>query len=45
LEVLKEVLAARVLWFFVNAAAREMVLGDEGWQDGEGELRKEVFIG
>jgi hypothetical protein len=44
LEILGKVLA-RVLEFFDNAAAREMTLGDEGWQDGEGVLRKGVFIG
>jgi len=45
LEILGKVLAARVLEFFNNAAAREMSLGDEGCQGGEGVLRKEVFIG
>jgi len=45
LEILEEVLVARVLGFFVKSAAREMSLGDEGWQDGEGVLRKAVFIG
>jgi len=34
-----------VLELFDNAAAREMSLGDEGWQGRERVPRKEVFIG
>jgi len=36
---------AEVLELFINTAAREMSLGDEELQGGEGELRMEVFIG
>ena len=43
MEILEKVLATRVLGCFVNTAARETSLGDEGWQDEEGVLRKEVF--
>ena len=45
MEFLGEVLAEQVLEFFNNAAAREMSLGNEGWQGRERVLRKEVFIG